>query len=176
MTEKVNAGGAVENTETKAVETNVDVAAHSQAEVDLAAALTQKEAEIEQTRTERENYKRGMLKAKGKLPEDDEEDADEKMRRIVREEMLATKEAQLQKEKDAITSKALKELAEARIALRNRSGSIPTGGSSSQIENEKKEEDFSKVFSAQQLADLKAKGLDPKKVAENLKNPGGFHR
>ncbi len=99
-------------------------------EVDVADVIAAKDAELAKVRGERDNYKKGMLKAKGKLPEEDldeELSSEDKMRQIVREEMLDTKEAQLSEEKDAIIKKALKENKEMKLALATGSSSNVSG-------------------------------------------------
>lgn len=126
----------------------------TQAELDLEAELASKDAEIERIREERENYKRGMLKAKGKLPEEDvEETVEETIRRITREELLNSQQAKAQAEKDALIQKALRENKELKLALKNRSNLTPSGGSA----GPEKEVIKDNTFSTDQIKDIKAK-------------------
>ncbi len=138
-------------------------------EVDYEALLAEKDAELAKVQTEKENYRKGLLKAKGKLPEDyqldlddSEEDADTRTRRIVREEFLQTKEAQLQAEKDQTTKAALKRIKELEIALKNRGQVTATSGEgSNQDKPEGKKDNY---FSNDQISALRAKGYDDKKI------------
>jgi len=153
--------------ENKGVETKVE-AAPAQQEVDYEAILAQKDAELAKVRGERENYKKGLLKAKGKLP--DEEDSDDpsvettenKMRRIAREELLSTREVQLQAEKDEALKAVLKRNKELEVALKNR-GQItsPSGAGSNQEKPEGKTDNY---LSNEQISNLKARGWDDKKI------------
>lgn len=154
--------------EPKAVETKVEAAAPQSTGVDYEATIAAKDAEIAQVREERENYRKGMLKAKGKLPEDvqvdteDSEDIDAKIDRKVQEKLLATKEAQLQAEKDAAYAAVLKRNKELEVALKNR-GQItsPAGIGSNQEKPEVKTDNY---LSTEQLAYFKSKGWDEKKI------------
>lgn len=88
--------------------------------IDYEALLAEKDAELAKVKEEKENYKKGLLKAKGKLPEEElEEDlsADDKMRQIAQEVVLSTKESQLNQEKDELYKKALKENKEMKLAM-----------------------------------------------------------
>lgn len=157
--------------ETNAVETEVQVAAPEQ-NVDYEAVLSQKDAEIAKVREERDNYKKGLLKAKGKTHEDyqsdtdENEDADSRTRRIVQETLLSTKEAQLQAEKDQALAAVLKRNKELETALKNRSQVTTTSGDgSNQDKPEGKKDNY---FSNEQILALRAKGYDDKKI-ETLK-------
>lgn len=142
-------------------------------EVDYPALIAQKDAEIAKIREERENYKKGMLVAKGKLPDDgsadDDETAEERTRRIVQEELLTSKEAQLLAERKDAESKLMKENAELRLALKNQNVSTSSGSSTArETEGATEQTPASKFFSEAQLADLKKRGLDPDVVMKNL--------
>ena len=169
-------------TENNAVETKVEAAAPAtetvvtqpSTEVDYEAVLAQKDAELAKVNQEKENYRKGLLKAKGKLPEDNQSDADEPeeqetvMRRIVREEMLSTKEAQLQAEKDQALKAVLKRNKELETALKNRTDITSVSGQGSNQEKpEGKKDNF---FSNEQLANLKAKGYSDAKIESLKKN------
>ncbi len=88
------------------------------------------EAEKAQLIIERDNYKKGMLKAKGKLPEesDDTESVDEKMRRIAEETLAESRLTQLAMEQDVLLKKALKENRELKLASINKTASTATTG------------------------------------------------
>lgn len=155
------------NEETNAVETNVEAAAPVQ-EVDYEALLAEKDAEIAKIATEKDNYRKGLLKAKGKIPEDyqmetdEPEDADARTRRIVQETLLSTKEAQLQSEKDQALKAVLKRNKELEIALKNRNQiTNPSADGSNQDKPEGKKDNY---FSNEQITALRAKGYDDKKI------------
>lgn len=159
--------------EIKGVEPKIEPAP-AQQEVDYEAILKAKDAELAQVRTEKDNYKKGLLKAKGKLPEDEHlddgqlEDMDERFRRIAREELLSTKEAQIQAEKDAALVAVLKRNRELELAFKNRNQiGAGTAQGTNQDKPEHKVETF---FSQDQLTALKAKGWDDKKIEAARKN------
>ncbi len=143
-------------------------------EVDYEAVLAQKDAELAKVREEKENYRKGMLKAKGKLPEDyqsdadDFEDADSHTRMIVRETMLSTKEAQLQVEKDQALKAVLKRNKELETALKNRNQITSTSGEgSNQDKPEGKKDNY---FSNDQISYFKSKGWSDEKIEAAKKN------
>lgn len=164
--------------ETKVVETKTETATVQQeatvnaAEVDYEAVLAQKDAELAQVRTERENYRKGMLKAKGKPVEssgDEEDETQEDMvRRVTREELSRTKEAQLQSEKDALIAKTLKRNKELEVALKNRGQILSTSAQGSN--KEKPEGKADSYFSNDQIQALKAKGWSDKKIEAAKQN------
>ena len=172
--------------ETKPVETKVVetagtppeiVVAQETTEVDSETLLAQKDAEIAKIATERDNYRKGLLKAKGKIPAEEELDSstpeglDALIDRKVTERMLATKEAQLHAEKDDIIKKTLKRNKELELALKNRTGITSTSGQGSN--QEKPEGKADNFFSNEQLASLKAKGYSDKKIEALKKNLQG---
>ncbi len=162
------------NDEKKVVDGQVEAAAPQQEVVDHEAIIAQKDAELAKVRQERENYRRGMLKAKGKLPEDpqsdtdDLEDPDERTRRIVQETMLSTKEVQLQAEKDATYAAVLKRNKELETALKNRGQITSTSGDGAN--QDKPEGKTDNYFSNDQIAALRAKGYDDAKIETLKKN------
>lgn len=131
------------------------------AEVDLAA-------ELEAVRTERDNYKKGMLKSKGKLPEDEEnqENLDEVIARKVQEALNSTRDADLEAREKAAIEKILKENRELKLATQNRSQIGAGAGQGASIESQPSTTDT--FFSAEQLAEFKKRKLDPEKVKQNI--------
>lgn len=118
---------------------------------------------------ERENYRVGMLSAKDKIKIlkdqgysiDDEEkpqfNVDDVVKKVVEQlKPLITKPAESEDLKTKVSELA--------TAVRNRSQINATGAGKGSEEVEKK----NSYFSADQLADLKAKGLDPEKVKQNI--------
>ena len=170
------------NQDTNAVETKVETAVPQQetvvtpstTEVDYEAELKRKDAELAQIRIEKENYRKGMLKAKGKLPEEETLDTstpeglDELVDRKVQERLLATKEAQAQADKDEFIAAMARKNKELTLALKNRGQVLNPAG---QVSNQEKPEGRSDTFfSNEQLNALKAKGFDDKKIEELKKN------
>lgn len=121
-------------------------------------------AELEAVRKEKDNYKRGLLKAKGKL-DDDQPNLDELVSQKVAEALNASKEAELDKKEQVLVEKVLKENQEMKRALQNREqiSSAPQGtgntGTPSTTDS---------FFSPEQLAYFKQRKLDPEKVKANI--------
>lgn len=160
------------NEDNKGVETKT-VVAPTQSEVDLAKELEETRAALAKKTADADNYKKGMLIAKGKLPvesQDGEADEtmDDKIRRIAREEAANSEIAQLQLKEKETTDKILKRNRELELALKNR-GQI--SDTSSQGSNQDKPEGKTDNYlSNDQLAALKAKGWDDKKIEAFKKN------
>jgi hypothetical protein len=168
---------AVEASQPAATDDGVekDQSAPAGKEEDLLKALEEKDAEIARLAKEKDNYKRGLLVAKGKLPEDDYQDGEDvevKMRRIVQEELINSQLAKTQAEKDNVIRKMAKQNEELRLAVKNRTqvNSANSVGFSNEEPEVKKE-----IWSKDQLEQFKSIGdaagikLDPSKVAENYK-------
>ena len=155
------------STEEKAVETKVEVAAPQQ-EVDYEAELAEVNAKLKKSEEDKENYRKGMLKAKGKLPEEDnlEEDLDERIARKVRETILTTQDAELLAKKDKLSADMAKKLKEMSVALKNRAQVTDTSATGSN--KDKPEVKVDSFFSKEQLDSFKAKGWTDKKI-EDLK-------
>lgn len=170
--------------EKKAVETTTETAAAQSQGVetkvstapetpDYSALLAIKDAELAKVREEKDNYRKGLLAAKGKLPEETDPYAytetkvldEDLMRKIAREEYLNTKESQLQSERETALQAVVKQNEELRLALKNRSQVASTTGGSNQERPEVKTDSF---FSNEQIASLKAKGFTDQMI-ENAK-------
>lgn len=155
-------------------ETHTDEVTVTTPEVDYEAIIQAKDAELAKVAEERENYKKGLLKAKGKLPVDDypvddiDETENERISRIVDQRLLQTKEAQIQAEKDLAYANIIKRNKELEIALKNRQqiSATSTGSNSDKSQADVKTETF---FSPEQIQALKAKGYDDKKI-DSLKD------
>lgn len=147
--------------EQKVVETKTETAT-TQQEVDLAKELEETRQQLAKKTEVAENYKRGMLKAKGKIPGDDQmddgqpEDMEEKMRRIAREEQANSEVAQLQAKEKAQLDAILKRNKELELALRNR-GQI-TNTSAGGSNEDKPEVKTDSYFSPEQIAGFKKQG------------------
>lgn len=144
---------------------------------DLAAQLAAKDLELKKLAEERDNYKTGLLKAKGKIPDDEPSgddqqlSVDEKIQKAVHDALFSEQERKLMAEKDAILQQALKENKELKTALGNKQGisTVPDGGSA---DNKTTTPQY---FSDEQIRDLKARGWDDakiKKAAENMQKRG----
>lgn len=159
--------------ETKVVETGAE-AATAQTEVDYEAIIAQKDAELEKVSVERENYRRGMLKAKGKLPAEDHADDDrpedwrDEARRIAREELLQTQESRIQAEKTEAYAAVLRRNKELTLALKNRGQISSTSAQGSN--QEKPEGKADSYFSNAQIQDLKKRGWSDEKIETAKRN------
>jgi hypothetical protein len=141
----------------KEVEQKVEVASPEQTEAEK--QLAEKNAQIEQLTLERNNYKKGMLKAKGKKvddePEEDEEDLDAKVNRKVQEALLDTKLQTALKEKDDIIKKAFERNKELETTIANRSQIASAGTGSG---NEAKLVAKDNVLSQEKINYFKSQG------------------
>lgn len=118
-------------------------------------------ARADKAETERENYKKGMLKAKGKLETDETEEI---------EGGTSEKKDTTSSELIGLVKTLLEKNNELAVASANRSqiATSSQGGSS-----EAKVEVSDNLLSADQISNLKARGWDDKKIArfkENVKN------
>lgn len=114
---------AVNTTSSAATET---IVASTVTETDAEARIAALEAEKARLIEESANYKLGMLKAKGKVkPENLDEDAEEKMRRIAHETLAESRLVAIAQEQDGIIQKALKENKELKLALSSKTTTAP---------------------------------------------------
>lgn len=162
----------------KEVETKTEVASTQQQEVkkeetgasavqiDYAAELAKKDAELAKLAIERDNYKNGLLAAKGKLPEqqvvENQPDIEALIDQKVSEKLYSEKEKQIQAEKNALLEDALKKVSELSTALANKQG-ITTSAGGTSSDNSQPQNQF---FSPDQIRDLKARGWDDAKIAK----------
>lgn len=130
---------------------------------DLLQVLQAKDAELEKIRQEKDNYKKGMLKAKGKLEDDDidSEDMDSLIERKLNEKLLSSKEAQLAKEKDDAIKALVNRNKELETALKNRSQISSGTGAGNSVETTPIADN---KLSAEQVKSLKAKGWTDEKI------------
>lgn len=167
-----------------AVETTIEnPAADTQVEAKPSVTLEEYNAlqeRLTKIEAEKDNYKKGLLQAKGKLPEDepyfDESPTvtPETIAEIVRKE-LAAKEldqehANLLKQKEDLLQKVLRENEELRLATiaKSKAGQTPSSGGVSL-----KPETSASFWSPEQEAAIRAKGLDPEVVRQNFMKQGG---
>lgn len=151
------------------VEIKEDAAPSPQAEVDYEALLAAKNEELAKIAQERENYKQGMLRAKGKVSEEElfaeEISQEDKLRSIVREELLSTESARIAQEREEILAKVLRENKELKLSnkakLQKSSAPISSGS------NLDRAESTVEFWTPEQLEVMKARGIDPDKAREN---------
>ena len=158
--------------ETKPTVENLDaepkiVVPSTTTEIDAQTRIAELEAEKAQLATERDNYKIGMLKAKGKIPEFDEnESEDDKIRRISHETLAESRLADIAREQDAIIKKALIENKELKSALKNKTSTnaVSTGSESTQAVA------VPGILSKEDIDTAKARGWSDKKIELLKKN------
>lgn len=143
------------------------------AESDLSIRLKTLEEENTRLQQEKENYRRGLLAAKGKNKEDEfnpyvdptpQPDIEELVKRTVQEQLMASREAQIAREKESLLQEALRREAELRRALQNRPAEPIAPGSNSEQPAPAKDN----FFTPEQIAHIKSKGLDPEVVKRNM--------
>jgi hypothetical protein len=140
---------------------------------DAEARIAVLEAERNKAIEEAANYKLGMLKAKGKIKEDfdDEETEDERIERIVQEKLSATKIAQIDTEKEVLLKKLAKENKELKLAFSNKTSVATSVGSHSESRSV-----TDTSVTPEQLAAFKSRGWSEKDIEnykKNLRKYGG---
>lgn len=125
-----------------------------------------------QAEKERDNYKNGLLVAKGKksiadFEEEEQETIQETIAKTVKQELAATKYGDLVRREQELIQRLVKENKELKTAQANRS-QISTASIGTRSADAEKETNRSE-WSADQLAYFKKRGLDPNKVSENLR-------
>ncbi len=132
---------------------------------------TQTVQEKEQAERDRDNYKKGMLAAKGKKSAGDEEvtepeDIETIVSRKVSEALKLKEQEDTRKRQEEFVKKIIKENSELKIARANKSqvGS----GSASATPSEGSTVQTDKFFTQEQLDYFKSRKLDPEKVKANM--------
>jgi hypothetical protein len=135
-------------------------------EKDAEQLLAEANARIAKLAGERDNYKRGMLKAKGKIVDsDDDEDEDEKldMREIARqaalEALAETDFVKATSERDQLIAQMAKENKELRLAMSNKPGTGTMSGSNQETQKVKDH-----ILSEEQERELRSRGFDDAKI------------
>ena len=138
---------------------------------DYEAVLLDKDQRIARLTTDRDNYRTGMLKYK-KLSEADPDDKsldEERVKQMIREEMINSEIGKEQAEKDAIIAVIAKENKELKKAIQNKSQISNLPGGSSQPENDltvEKLTDEQKAYFDNLSKEIGVK-IDPNKFLEN---------
>ena len=147
-----------QTTETSTVTTEIDV------ETRIADLEKEKARLIE----EGLNWKTAALKYKQerKNPEDIEETEEEKIQRLVREEIARTRISQIDSEKDNLLAKALKENKELKLASLNKTSATPTSVGT----HTEGPVVTSTLITEDQIKALKTRGLNDKDIERYKKN------
>ena len=113
------------------IKTTVDTPAAVPEKVETSTTTDTEEltARLAKLEEEKENYKKAFLKekSKNKPQEDFDEEEESKIRRIAQETIAESRILEIEKEKDAIIQKALRENKELKLALSNKSTTTPPG-------------------------------------------------
>ena len=126
-------------------------------------ALLEENAKIA---NDRDNYKKGLLAAKGKLPADldiEDTDLESLIEKKVQDTLLRTKEFQNEQAKQDLIKGILKRNKELELALQSRDGisRVAAGGSTGPMEPKVSN------WTLEQIEYFKKRGLNPDKVKEN---------
>lgn len=143
----------------------VEVVAPTQTEAE--AKIASLEAEKAKLLEERTNYQAAYLKEKAKNDDlGSDENEEDRVRRIIREEDTNKRLAQIDKERELELQKALKENKELKLTLTNKTGVPASMGSHSEglsVNNDP-------VISPEQMAQFRAMGKDEKWIEMYKKN------
>jgi hypothetical protein len=165
--------GTTETSEQKETEeTHAEVKTVASEQTDYEKLISDQNAKIAKLEENNSNLTKGIKKWKKVAKSDDDFEQPEPLDGDRLEEMIDQKvnqklaESQLAQaitERDNMLSNMARELKEAKLALRNQPGSPTSTGT-----NERQEVETN-FFTKEQLAELKARGVDPKKVIENYR-------
>ena len=145
-------------------------------EEDLEAKNLALEVEKARLLEEKDNYKNAYLKEKRKkegiIDDEDVLNDEDKLRKIAREEMSNSRQAEIAREQDLIIKKALRENKELKLANLNKTNSTPAsvGTHSESIPV------TSTIITPEQMAFFKQKGFSDKDIErykKNLQKGGG---
>lgn len=172
-------GVETSSVETKPVEAQPQVAPVALTD-DPEVTLQKLQAELEKTRGERDNYKKGLLARKGKL-EADELDLTDPVQlegyinKTVEDRLLATKEAQAEADLRRFNENLARKNKELALALANKS--VISGGAGSGAGTSEKipSTNPDSYWSEEQVKLFKSQGKDDawiKRAAENAKRSG----
>lgn len=137
-------------------------------EDDLSLKLASLEAEKVKLTEEKDNYRRAYLKVEREHKSEDNENetADERMRRIAQEELANSRIAEITREVNDINIRALKENKELKLALLNKGGTPPAAmGTHSETTAV-----ADTLITQEQIADFKKRGWDDKTIERYKKN------
>ena len=148
---------------------------NSTATEDAEARIAALEAEKARLIEESANYKLGMLKAKGKVKEEnfEDEDMDDKMRRIASETLANSRLVDIAREQDDIIKRALKENKELKLAQLNKAAGTPAAALGTHSESVAVTDT---LVTSDQMSAFKARGWTDKDIERyknNLRKYGG---
>lgn len=140
------------------------------AQEDYLAMLKARDEKIAKLAQDRDNYRTGMLKYK-KLSEENPDDKsldEERVKQMIREEMINSEIGRAQAEKDDLIEKMAKENSEMKIAIANKSqiSNLPGGSSQGQETTVDKLTDEQKAHFERISKEIGVK-IDPAKFLEN---------
>lgn len=132
-------------------------------------SMAELQAKYEALEVEKENYRKGMLKAKGKLPVDtvDLNDIDARIEQRIEERFASSRESQIIQEQQDIVKGLVKKNSELATALKNRAQSSNSSVGSSTEETATPKGEY---FSKETIAEFKARGYDDAKIQRIKEN------
>jgi len=165
--------GAVENTSNNAAVDDAEVRYAK-----LQQELSDMRAERDREQRDKENYRAGMLAAKGKLPPEDLDLSDPTqlssfISKTVDDRVNATREKQKEQEIQDLLQTALRENKELKLSMKNRSNSISSGASSGgtgQAPSVEVKTELQRYWSDEQIADFRRKGWSDEKIKKAALN------
>jgi len=148
-----------------ATETSAPTIAPEENLEDKVSAL---EAEKVKLLEEKENYRKAYLKSsKAPKSEDDEPEDDDKLKRIVDERLAESRLAEIARELNDISQKALKENKELKLALQNKTKTPPAAMGT---HSESPTAVADGLVTSEQLAYFKSRGWSDKDIERYKKN------
>lgn len=165
----VEATGGDAAATTTEVKKDGETASTTQEGLDLATTLEKTLEQLARTEKDRDNYKAGLLKAKGKTDEGADLSDDERVRAMIAEALEAKERDAASKQAEEDTKKLITRVRELETALKAKDQMNTTGTGTS---TETKVTVGDNALSDAQVNDLKARGWDDAKIArfkENLK-------
>ncbi len=139
-----------------------DEAKASESEAKIKALEAEKNAILEREA----NYKLAYLKEKKKNENlDPDETEEERIRRITREELANERISAIDKEKEELFQKTIRENKELKLAFQNKIPDKPSGGSHNEVQ-----EVTSTILTPEQITALKARGWSDADIERYKKN------
>lgn len=166
---------AVGTTQEAATETEVkkeEAAASPSETVNLAEALEKTLEKLGKTEEERDNYKTGLLRAKGKIEVEEDADLEDRLLARLRQGLKDEERAKGEEERDEITKKLIQRNKELEEAVKNKT-TVATAGVGASSETTTKVSD--NMLSEAQLNELRGRGWDDEKIARFKQNLSKIH-
>lgn len=160
--------GSIEAVETggEAVSPGVEPEVAEAPANDPVAELEAAKAELEKVRRDRDNYRKGMLSAKGKLREESEdfdptdpESVKALIAKQVQDSLAESSESQATSKLEALAARQARELKELKLAVKSKQASTSiSGGSASGSGSAQNSVSKTSYFSEEQKAELRKRG------------------